>query len=293
MTTTNTAKLPMADVYANPNQPRKVFEPTSLQELADSIRENGLIQPITVRPDGEGRYMIVCGERRFRAHQLNKAATISAMVVDMSDDDLADRAIIENLQRKDITPLEEAAAYQARLDTGISVEKLAKKLGLKQAWRITERTNLLKLTDEMQEALRCKIIGLSQAQELSRLTGNSQRLLFKAIRDGKCGTYNQLRATANALFAADNQASMFAAEAPAPTEKEKKTAKGLLSRIEKVASVLSKGFDDNEVIIARKVSPLEADIAAEKLELIEAECRKLRHALRAAAVVQSGQQEIK
>jgi len=289
MTTTNA--LPLDAVYGNPNQPRKAFDQAALEELGASIREHGLIQPITVRADGEGRFMIVCGERRFRAHQLIGAETIPAMVVELSDDQLAEQAIIENLMRSDITPLEEAAAYQARLDAGTTVEELAQRLGIKQSWRITERTNLLKLAPEMQEALRCNIIGLSQAQELSRLEGGSQRVLFNAIRSGKCATYNQLRATANALVDAAAQSSMFAADIE-PTDTEKRTARTLLDRIERVASVLAKGFDDNEVVITRKVSPLEADVAADKLELIEAECRKLRHALRAAAVIQSGQREL-
>ncbi len=91
--------LSLVDVYPNPAQPRTIFREADLDELGESIRTHGLLQPIKVRPDGKGRYMIVLGERRWRAHQRIGAETIEATVVDLADDALADAAIVENLQR--------------------------------------------------------------------------------------------------------------------------------------------------------------------------------------------------
>jgi ParB/RepB/Spo0J family partition protein len=293
-------RLDIATVYGNPNQPRTVFDATGIEELAASIDSNGLLQPVTVRADGKGGYMLVCGERRYRACVMLGWATIDAIVVDLSDDDLADAAIIENLQRKDITPLEEARAFQKRLDAGVSLEDLARRLG-KAPHRITERTSLLKLTSEYQEAFAKGILSPSQAYEMSRLGHSYQRVLFTAIREGRCKTYNALRAITTALVKAEarggatvfslhaavdgEQASLFAPVGP--TEAERATVTALEAKIESVVGLLRDGFDENEAVIARKVSRGNADVMADRLALIQAQLKKLELALRAAAVTET------
>jgi len=198
--------LPTEDVYPNPDQPRKVFDEAKLRELAASIREHGLLQPITVRPEGAGRYMIVIGERRWRAHELAGLATIKANVVkNMTDAMLAEQAIVENLQRVDITPLEEARAFQAMLDKGYTVDALASRIGLKQPWRIAERTALLRLRPEYLDLFAKGQITPSQATELARLSHQNQDHLFRLMKAGKCETYNSLRAAANGLVEAEQQ----------------------------------------------------------------------------------------
>lgn len=280
------AHLPIASVYPNPSQPRKLFDQAELEQLGASIEEHGLLEPIKVRQDGDGRYMIVCGERRYRAHLLIGATEILATVDEMSDDDLADRAIVENLQRANITPLEEARAYQARLDRGYTVEQLAKRLGLRQAWRITERTNLLKLTADHQGALARGLLTPSQAQEMSRLAPSSQRVLFEAIRGGRAASYAELRRTVEELLARDAQTSLFAADvAPPASDEDRAAVTALEKKIDKVVEIISAGFSDNEAVIARKVNPLKADVLAEKLEVMEKHLKTLRLALRAAATV--------
>jgi ParB family chromosome partitioning protein len=279
--------IPLDCIYANPNQPRTIFKDSDLDELGASIREHGLLQPITVRPDGEGRYMIVLGERRWRAHARIDAETILATVATMTDDDLADAAIVENLQRKDITPLEEARAFQRRLETGLTVDELAKRLGMKQPWRITERTNLLRLSEEHQQALVSGILNPSQALEMSRLTPPSQRRLFEALRTGKCRSFEELRRTTQALLDAERQGDLW--NRPEPSDEEKKTVYRLEQKIERVCEVLRAGFQDNEVVVLRRVNPLNADVLADKLDVIETSLKKLRLALRAAAV--AGAQE--
>lgn len=210
-------------IYGNPNQPRQIFDEKGLRELADSIEMNGLLQPIKVRPDSAGKFMIVCGERRWRAHQLAGIKTIKADVVDadqLDDQALAIAAIVENLQRTDITPLEEAKAFQRMLDTGMTVNELSKRLGLKQSWRITERTSLLKIRPEYQVLLAKSIITPSQAFEMSRLNPANQDQLLALIKAGKCDTYNRLRATASALLETEQQSEMF--DPPKPVTEEER-----------------------------------------------------------------------
>jgi len=297
-----TRKLPMELICPNPNQPRTTFDQADLEELAESIREHGLLQAIKVRPDGNGRFMIVLGERRFRACQLLGLEKIVATITDCSDDELADAAIVENLQRKDISPLEEGRAYQRRLDAGVSAEELARKLGLKQVWRITERTALLKLAPEFQDAFSKNIITPSQATEMSRLSHDYQRVLWRAITDGRCKSYAELRAVSNHLFEAQSgqrtleltmggteqseQVGLFGSFGE-PTPEERQVVTRLEKKIEQVVGILQGGFKENEVVITAKVSPTNADTLAEKLELIEEQLRKLRLALRAAATTAS------
>jgi ParB family chromosome partitioning protein len=274
--------LPMVEVYPNPNQPRKLFSQPEIEELAASIAHNGQLQPIKVVPrpqvDGPGKYMIVLGERRWRAHQHLGLATIQATVSEMTDDQVADAAIVENLQRKDITPLEEARAFQARLNTGLTVDELAKRLGMKQSWRITERTALLKLTAEHQEALARGALTPSQAYEMSRLGPAMQRVLFNALAAGRCRSFAELRKTVEALAAREKQTSMpaDAPEAAPATDADHDRVRALEATIGKVTDLLQRGFDTDDI----------AEVLADKLELIEGHLRQLRLELRAAAVAQ-------
>jgi ParB family transcriptional regulator, chromosome partitioning protein len=270
-----TRSLPMADVYPNPSQPRTIFERSELEELAESIRQHGLLQPIKVRPDGTGKYMIVLGERRWRAQQLLGAAKIVATITDCSDDELADAAIVENLQRKDISPLEEPRAYQARLDTGISVEELAQRIGLKQPWRITERVALLKLAPEFQDAFAKGIITPSQATEMGRLSHGYQRVLMNAITARRCKSYQELRAVAMALASEqgreqpnvfvlgqkDEPQSGLLPGFDEPTPEQRQVLTRLEKKIENVVGLLQGGFKENEIVIVRKISPAHADMA--------------------------------
>jgi ParB family chromosome partitioning protein len=285
--------LPMVEVYPNPNQPRKLFSQPEIEELAASIAHNGQLQPIKVVPrpqvDGPGKYMIVLGERRWRAHQHLGLATIQATVSEMTDDQVADAAIVENLQRKDITPLEEARAFQARLNTGLTVDELAKRLGMKQSWRITERTALLKLTAEHQEALARGALTPSQAYEMSRLSPAMQQVLRDAIAAGKCRSFAELRKTVEALVVRDKQLVIptEVAGAEPPSEAEVARVREIEAMIGSVCDLVQRGFDGNEVVILRKVNVANADALADKLELIEVQLRQLRLELRAAAVAQA------
>lgn len=280
-------EIPVDSIHPNPNQPRKVFDEAALRDLAESIANGGLLQAICVRPDAPTlagpSYMIVAGERRWRAHRLLGRPRIAATIVDMTDDELADAAIVENLQRRDITPLEEARAFKARLDAGLTVEELARRLGLKQPWRITERTSLLRLTPEGQEALARGILTPAQAYEMSRLAPAGQRVLFDAIGAAQCPTYRDLRRVTEGLLQAEAQVDMFAPPTP-PTEAEKSRARQLEVAIQKASAALSRGFDGNDVVILRKVNPASAAVLADQLDLIEKAARRLRSEVLAATV---------
>ena len=121
--TINEIKINLID--ANPNQPRREFNQESLQELADSIKEIGIIQPITLRQMENGRYQIIAGERRWRASQLAGLATIPAYIRTADDENVMEMALIENIQRQDLNSVEIALAYQRLIDTyGLTQEKL-------------------------------------------------------------------------------------------------------------------------------------------------------------------------
>jgi len=268
--------LPTASVIPNPDQPRKRFDPALLAELAESIKQNGLVQPITVRPVAAqkgcpGHYQIVAGERRWRAHQLAGIDRIAVNIVDMQDAERDILAIVENLQRADITPLEEGRAFQRVLDTGVTAEELAGRLGLKQSWRITERTALLRLNPAYLDLLEKGHLSPSQGTELARLAPRDQDALFRMIRDGRCDTYSKLRAAADALIAAANQGGFF--EEAKVSAKEARDLSAFESKIEQMVRLVNAGFKDNEVVALKKINPHRAGIVAIQIALI---CKHLK-----------------
>jgi ParB family transcriptional regulator, chromosome partitioning protein len=146
--------IPLDQIEPNPEQPRKIFEANALEELAASIEENGLLQPITVTELAPGRYQIVAGERRWRAHKLlaerGAKPFILAILREFDAEETAVAAIIENDQRVDVTPLEQARSYQRMVDEfGHDTQSLAVKIG-KPVFRIEERLRLLNLTEDCQ-----------------------------------------------------------------------------------------------------------------------------------------------
>ena len=280
--------LSVAKVYGNPDQPRKYFDEAKLTELAASIQREGLLQPIKVRPDGQGRYMVVCGERRLRAHQIAGIKMIRADVVeDLDDVTLGIQAIVENLQRADITPLEEAGAYQRMLDQGLSVEDLAKRLGIKQPFRITERTTLLNLREEYQDLLRKKILSNAQAYEMGKLPPHLQDRLFALIRDDQCDTYKKLRDAAFALAEAEKQQSFFDPPAP-PSPQDLKARATLEQAVEKTLALVRKCFDeDGSVPAAAKLDPASCQRLSGLIELARRDLQKVESALRQAAILRA------
>jgi ParB family chromosome partitioning protein len=157
-------KLPLGDLVANHQQPRTVFEDAALEELASSIREKGILQPLLVRPKGK-TFEIVAGERRFRAAKLAGLTEVPVIVRDLDDRETLEIALIENLQRENLNPLEEARAYQGLLDLGQTQEELAKTLG-KGRSTIANGLRLLNLSRDAQKALEDGLISAGHARAI-------------------------------------------------------------------------------------------------------------------------------
>jgi ParB family chromosome partitioning protein len=162
-------------IEPNPEQPRLVFEQEALDELAASIREHGVLQPILVRPLGPNTYQIVAGERRWRASKQAGLATIPALIEDIDDDTALEIAIIENLQREDLTPLDEAAMFDRMVHQhGYSIRKLADKLGKDKGY-LENRLRLADAPPEIRELVSLRKDSLSHAYELMKVDDPKKR----------------------------------------------------------------------------------------------------------------------
>ncbi|MEC4667961.1 MAG: ParB/RepB/Spo0J family partition protein [Nitrospirota bacterium] len=143
-------RIPLEQILPNPFQPRNDFSEADISELADSIYKNGILQPILVRRKGDGRYGLIAGERRLRAAKLAGLSTIPAMVRNSSDEQTIELALVENLQRKDLNPIETARAYQRLItEFAFTQEKLAEQLG-KERSSVANTLRLLNLPNEIQ-----------------------------------------------------------------------------------------------------------------------------------------------
>ena len=181
--TVNVQEVELSKIFPNPHQPRKIFDEEKLEELAASIRQHGIIQPITVQRSGEG-YEIVAGERRWRAARLAGLATMPIHVRDVDDSEMLELALIENLQRDDLSPMEEAYAYKALIEElSYTQEVLGKRLG-KSRPHIANTLRLLALPQYVQDALDKKSISAGHARALL-MAGDKELLqeVFKLIID--------------------------------------------------------------------------------------------------------------
>jgi ParB family transcriptional regulator, chromosome partitioning protein len=159
-------EVPVESISANPRQPRQIFDEDALGELADSIRAVGLLQPVVVRRASPGQYELIMGERRWRACQLAGVDVIPAIVRETSDDDLLRNALIENLHREQLNPLEEAAAYQQLLDDFAAThEELAKRVGRSRP-HISNTIRLLNLPPAVQKRVAAGVLSAGHARAL-------------------------------------------------------------------------------------------------------------------------------
>lgn len=161
-------ELNVDDIRPNPYQPRTIFDEEALKELAESIKENGVFQPIIVKKSIKG-YDVIAGERRLRASKLAGKKTIPAIIRQISDDKMAEIALLENLQREDLNALEEAKAYKSLIDKlNITQEELAKKVS-KSRSHITNMLGLLRLPGEVQDMITKGELTMGHARALSKL----------------------------------------------------------------------------------------------------------------------------
>ena len=178
-------EIKLDEIRSNPYQPRKVFDDESLQELASSIKEHGVVQPVIVKKSIKG-YELVAGERRTRACRLAGLKTVPAVVKDFNDQEMMEIALIENIQRENLNPIEEAMAYDAIIHGyNLTQEDVAKKFGKSRTY-ITNLLGLLKLPEETRRFVEEKKLSMSHARALSKLEDKDEinRLASKIVDEG-------------------------------------------------------------------------------------------------------------
>lgn len=178
-------EIPIKDIRSNPHQPREYFDEESLKELSKSIKEHGLIEPIIVKKSIKG-YDLVAGERRTKAASLAGLTTIPAIIKDFTDQQMMEIALIENIQREDLSPIEEATAYKNYIDaTGLTQEEVANKFGKSRSY-ITNLLGLLSLPKYVQKEVMNGTISMSHARVLSKIDDVDMilNLAQKVIDDG-------------------------------------------------------------------------------------------------------------
>ncbi len=168
--------IPLSEIIPNPDQPRRNFKEEELLELAESIKKHGVLQPILVAEKADGGYQLIAGERRFRASKLLNLPTIPALVREFKDEQKLEVALIENIQRSELNPLEEAFAYQRLIEEfGLTQEEVADKVGRSRS-AIANTIRLLTLPEEVQNALIDGKISTGQARALLGISGQKVQL---------------------------------------------------------------------------------------------------------------------
>ena len=207
---TNTPKnditeIKISDIRSNPYQPRKTFNESSLKELADSIKEYGIIEPVIVKKSVKG-YELIAGERRTKAAKLAGLETIPAVIKDFNDQEMMEIALIENIQREDLNPIDEAFAYQKIIELSkMTQEEFAKKFGKSRSY-VTNMLGLLNLPENVKELVKKYEISMGHARALSKISDDAKvselasrivsedlsvRDLEKTIQEGSLPKYRE------------------------------------------------------------------------------------------------------
>lgn len=177
-------EIKISEIRSNPYQPRKIFDEEALNELASSIKEHGIVQPIIVKKSIKG-YELVAGERRTKAAKIAGLETVPAIIKDFDDEQMMEIALIENIQRENLNPIEEAMAYDSILrSSNITQDELAKKFGKSRSY-ITNSLGLLRLPDDTKKYVEDNKLSMSHARALSKLEDNDQinRLANKIVNE--------------------------------------------------------------------------------------------------------------
>lgn len=238
-------ELNTADIRPNPKQPRQIFDEDALAELVHSIREFGLMQPIVVREDSPGHYELVMGERRWRATQAAGLSTIPAIVRDTADDAMLRDALLENIHRAQLNPLEEAAAYQQLLEEfDVTHDELAARLGRSRPV-VTNTIRLLRLPVPVQRRVAAGVLSAGHARSLLSLEGYPEAQEDLALRIVSEGL--SVRATEEAVTLARRQS-----ESPSPSSTGPAREPVQMPELDDVAGRLSDSFDTKVTVILGK-----------------------------------------
>ena len=268
MQTPSESQTAISEIFPNPNQPRKQFDEAKLEELATSIRNYGVLEPIVVTPR-DGRYMIIAGERRFRASLLAGLASMPTRVIDADDELVEELALLENVQRQDLNVIEEAKGYQSLLDRGWAIERLSEKIG-KEPWRILERTSLLNLLPEYQDMVVSGMLVRAQAYHASTLPRALQPLFIKKALSGGIDNVQACRALAQGILLVQQQDAIFALQEVSP--EERKAIVHFESMIKSIEAFIAELTNEK----ALKKAVFHSNVRIEQLDLILANLRKLR-----------------
>src|SRR4051812_36246569 len=223
-------EVAVEDIVPNPKQPRQVFDDEALDELTHSVREFGLLQPIVVRESGNGQYELIMGERRLRASRAAGLETVPAIIRDTTDDAILRDALLENIHRVQLNPLEEAAAYQQLLEEfGATHEELASKIGRSRSL-VTNTIRLMKLPVKVQTRVAAGVIS----------AGHARALLGLADPEAQDALATRIVAEGMSVRATEEAVAMAAAEQPATKRRPRKiTAPG----VEELGTRLSDMFE--------------------------------------------------
>jgi ParB family chromosome partitioning protein len=281
-----TRQIALDKIDPNPDQPRKIFPPEHIEGLADSIQANGLLQGITVRPHRKGRFEIVFGECRWRAHKLltdrgiKGFSTIKSTVVRMDDLAREIAAIVENLQRQDVSPIEEARSFKRLADRGLEPEEIAKQVGC-AIFRVKWRLMLLNLAPEILKLFEADQIDRQQAMEISRLQEHAdQRRILRLINRGQLQGWGAVRNAVDTILDGTTQADIFGDDAPKPTREDARTLTTMEARIEQTTKMLGAGWRNGECVVAARVNLDRAGLMADRLDAIAKTCGVMARELR-------------
>jgi ParB family transcriptional regulator, chromosome partitioning protein len=283
MLQTEVLEIPVSAIDPDPGQPRRQFTHRDLEELAESIRKDGLMQPITVRPTGE-RFMIIAGERRWRAHQLAAIETIRAMLCDDGDPlRIRTLSIIENLHRKDLNVIEESDALaELQKSRGIEETEIAKIIG--KPWTfVRDRLKLQKLSADMREGVVHGAISPAQALHLTKISHQNQMIAFKKAAGMNLNHWWLL---VDALLEAEQQTSLFDTGSSAEQKHRREITSKYDAMIERVESLIIRSFKSDEVAVLSSVLDGDTSLRAQRLDIIMAHLRRIREALNRAKATQ-------
>jgi ParB family chromosome partitioning protein len=240
MTTYTYRDMPVDQIDRNPGQPRKQFDADKLRELSESIAANGLLEPIIVRP-ADGRYLIVAGERRWRASQQAGLTSVPVRIMDLDEVEAYVLSVAENVNRNDMTVMEEARSFAQLQAYGKSVEEISRVFG-KRASTVRERLTLTTLEPHIADLIDTGVVGPALGYKLSWLQGGNRRQIAQRLARGEVD-HQAACDLADATYEAEQQTGFFDVEEP--TEEERlahqraaRQARSLVDQIERLSALL-------------------------------------------------------